>query len=921
MAGIAEPGRTAVPERDRILTTKVKIPPTRHSHLNRSRLIDTLDSAVRRDLTLVSAPAGFGKTTLLTDWAIGAALPVAWLSLDKEDGDPARFWRYFLASLDRASIDAEEPRLSQLIESGGASSEGMAAALIQDLEDLDEDLVVVLDDYQEIDSQGVHDGMTFLVNHQPPRLHVVVSSRADPPLPVARMRANDQLAEIRAADLRFTSEESRAFLEELWELDVEQAAATTLHHRTEGWAVGLQLAALSLKDRDDREAFMEAFTGTHRYVLDYLSEEVFEGQSAEVQEFLLMVSILERLTGSLCDAVTGQKNGQDMLEDLDRANLFVVPLDEERGWYRFHRLFRDVLSARLQQTAPESVPELHRRAGAWCAENGLIDEAIHHVLACGEPAWAAELVEDNLNMAFNRGEGGTVVKWLSLLPDELVQSRVRLGIARAMMAWHVYRVEEMDQTLDHVERALAKTADVGEGSVPTEGGMVSDVTAAIALLRGQGALVIIGDTAMARKHLETAQSRFTDHETGPKFWVEWLQVSADYIDGRAEHVEPIFAQMLAEGRATPNPHPLMIGCTTLGKVREARGMLGAALSNYEDGLRFAKDAVRFSPFHVGEAHLGQARVLFQRNDLDGALGHATQGVELARQVVEYLLLGIGLQTLAWIRHARGDWEEAREAMEESTVLIPRPNVASVVYPGHAGRAKLHLAQGNAEPAERFVERQGLGVEDDITFNREENYLVLARLLMAQGDTSRALELLSRMDALAGSQGRYGNLFEIRVLKALALDVSGDHDKALGLLADTLTRAAPEGYVRVFVDEGPPMASLLRRLAGVGKGEVPRMSSDVRGHLNTVLRACRPIAGVPRDEGPAVWLPHPLTDRELEVLQLLAAGRRNREIAEELYVSVDTVKKHVSHILDKLAASNRTEAVAEAVSLGILSPSG
>lgn len=911
----ADPDRAAVPERDQILTTKVKIPRVRPGYLNRSRLIDALDEAITRELILVCTPAGFGKTTLLADWAEGADVAVAWLSLDEDDNDPTRFWRYVLVALDRV-IDVNERVLSLATDPGGTSSTGLRTALGRELEELPEDLVLVLDDYHLIDSGDIHNGLEFLLRHQPPRLHVLVSTRADPPLPIARLRARHQLAEFRAADLRFTAQETAAFLENVWGLDVRPPTVATLQARTEGWAVGLQLAALSLQDRVDKDAFLEEFTGTHRYVLDYLSEEVFEAQPEPLKEFLLQTSILERLSGPLCDAVTGRTDGQVMIEELDRANLFVIPLDEERRWYRFHHLFADLLRVRLQQTAPASLPELHRRAGSWCARHGLMDDGIRHALSSGDSMWAAELVEGNLNDAFVRGEGATVVRWLSLLPERLVQSRPRLCIARAMMEWHGYRLEEMERALHHVETALEDRDDPGTGEVPTEGGMVSDVRAAISLLWGQIDLVR-AKTESGRKHVNAAISRLTEEETGPRFFARWLLLSSDWICGRMEHVEAKYTEMLTEGRAKRDAHPLMTSCTPLGCVQEARGRLSAALRTYDESLRFATEVGRFSSFHAAEAHLGIARVLCQRNQLDEALRHCNEGVDLARQGVENLLVGIGLQTLAWIRHAKGNPEAASEAMEETVNLIPSPNVGSWFYPGLAGHANLLLAHGDLEEAERWTQQRRLGTRDEVSYALENDYLVLVRVLLAKSDHAEALELLGRLEHLADSQSRGGSLIEIRALRALALDATGDRHAATALLAETISLARPEGYVRVFVHEGPPMARLLRALAATGQEVGPRMSRPDRAYRNQILRAFEPVDSPADGELRVAGAPHPLTDRELEVLGLIAAGRRNQEIAADLWVSLDTVKKHVSHILDKLAVTNRTEAVAEGRRLGLI----
>jgi LuxR family maltose regulon positive regulatory protein len=440
--------------RDQLLATKVNLPRTRPDRLARSRLLQRIDEGLGRALMLVCTPAGFGKTTLLADWATSTTMPVAWLSLDPDDNDPARFWRYVAAALDRAGVPVAE-RVGSLSPQGGeASSHAVVTAVINELEAQPDEVTLALDDYHAIESAPIHDGVAFLLHHLPPQLHLVIAGRSDPPLQLARLRAAGRLCELRAADLRFTPEETAAFLRDLWRLDLAPEAVTVLENRTEGWAVGLQLAALSLRDVPDPDVFLDAFSGTHRFILDYLSEEVLERQPQPVRAFLLQTSVLERLRGPLCDAVTGTSGGQDMLEALERANLFLVPLDEERRWYRFHHLFADLLRASLQRSRPELVPELHRRAAQWCEQHGLIDDAIRHRLGSGDAPSAARLVEEHLDETLRRGEDVILQRWLSALPEEAVQAVPALCLAQGLMEFHLGHLDSVERLLEHAERAF-----------------------------------------------------------------------------------------------------------------------------------------------------------------------------------------------------------------------------------------------------------------------------------------------------------------------------------------------------------------------------------------------------------------------------------------------------------------------------------
>ncbi|HZD00936.1 MAG TPA: LuxR C-terminal-related transcriptional regulator, partial [Actinomycetes bacterium] len=753
--------------------------------------------------------------------------------------------------------------------------------------------------------------------HLPPRLQLVITGRSDPPLPLARLRAAGELVEVRAADLRFTHQETAAFLRQVWGLDLSVDAVAAVEARTEGWAVGLQLAALSLRGRPDPEAFLEDFTGSHRYVLDYLSEEVLARQPERLVRFLLETSVLERLSGPLCDAVTGRSDGQDMLEELERANLFLVPLDEQRRWWRLHHLFRDLLRARLRRTEGGRVPELHRRAAAWCEQHGLVDHAIRHASASGDGAWTVRLVEEHLGETLRRGESAMLARWLSLLPDDAVQSRPALCLAQAVMQFHHGHLDAVERLLLHAERAFDRGQELGKLELPTTGGMVAEVPAAVAVLKA-GIATARGEPERATWFARSAMAQMTEHERGPRFWARWLELFAAWMGGRMEEAEAGFAEVLAGGTGAP-PQRMASTFLTLGRVQQARGRLSAALDTCQEGLRFATGGGRFLPFHAGESHVGIAQVLYARNQLDDALEHVTEGIELTRQLVEYQLPGLGLVTLSRIRQAMGHADAALKAIDEACRIHPATDIVSLLSPAQAERARLLLALGRVEEAERWTEQRGLSERDEVTCPRERDHLVLARVLLARHQPAGALRLLDRLDALAESQGRRGDLIEIRALRALALQAAGDHHDALWLLAELLALAQPEGYVRVFADEGPPMAALLRSLSSARqRGRVAAGSGGGTKHLQAVMRAFRPAREQADTAALAVpGLIEPLTTRELEVLRLLAAGKPNREIAQELVVTLETVKKHASHIFDKLGAANRTEATARARELGLL----
>jgi LuxR family maltose regulon positive regulatory protein len=531
--------------RDELLATKVNIPRTRPDRLARSRLLQPLEEGLGQALILVCTPAGFGKTTLLADWATSTAMPVAWLSLDPDDNDAGRFWRYVVAALDRVVEGLGEHLLPGLSPASGTSSQGVVTALINRLQAHSDEFALVLDDYHVIEEPVIHDSLGFLLSHPPLRLHLVIASRSDPPLPVARLRASGQLAELRAADLRFTPEEAAAFLREVWKLDLPVQTIAALEGRTEGWVVGLQLAALSLQGRPDPDAFLDAFTGTHRYVLDYLTEEVLERQPDAVRSFLLQTSILERLCGPLCDAVTGGSDGQGMLEELERANLFLVPLDEERRWWRLHQLFADLLRARMVQAQPDLVAELHRLAAGWCEQHGLIDDAIRHRLGSGDASSASRLVEDHLDETLRRGEDVILQRWLSALPEEAVQAVPALCLAQGLMEFHLGHLDSVERLLEHAEQAFDPRRQPPR-PVRTTAGLVAELPAAISLLRAELA-ALRGDSAGTADYARSALAEMATEEHAPGFWARWLLAFAAWMGGRMEDAECALAELVAEG--------------------------------------------------------------------------------------------------------------------------------------------------------------------------------------------------------------------------------------------------------------------------------------------------------------------------------------------------------------------------------------
>ena len=916
----AAPAGAASPERDALLATKLHVPRSQPGFVPRPRLVQALEEGLARQLVLVCGPAGFGKTALLAHWAQSGGHPVAWLSLDAADNDPVRFWRHAVGALDRMCPGVGDGVGPLLSLPPSASFEGLVTALINELAAESGDKLVVLDDYHLIDAAPVHGSVVFLVERAPPGLHLVLASRSDPPLPLPRLRAGGQLAELRADELRFTPDEAAALLREAVGAELPGAAVAALTARTEGWAAGLQLAGLSLRGHADPAGFVATFSGSHRYVLDYLAQEVLERQSDQVRGFLLETSVLDRLSGALCDAVTGRAGGQAMLEAVERAGLFVLPLDEVRGWWRYHQLFADLLRARLQREQPGRVPELHRAAATWSEEHGFADDAIRHALAAGDSAQAARLVEQHVDELILRSEGATIARWLAALPAGLASSRPRLCLARTFVAVADSDVDAAGPPLDAAERSYADAVDEPfEPSVGRAASLLVNLPAIIALERAVLAH-LRGDAEGTAASASRALAAIGEGEWMLDSVTRWHLAVAEWLRGRLPEAERAFASGIARWRQAGELTLAAWGGHYLGQVERARGRLDAALRTYQQTLEITASPGRPTLPASGVPQVGMAEVAYQRDQLDTALAHVTEGIALCRQLAYTQPLATGLATLAWIRQAHGDLTGALAAIQEAERAAPSQAVTSLLNPVPAGRARLMLAQGNLAAATRWTEERCLAADDEASYQREWEYLVLARVLLAQGRPAQAVSLLERLHAAAVAQNRTGSIIEIQTLLGLALAASGEEAGAADALAGALTLACPQGYVRVFADEGPPMAALLGRLVAAQKTEQAAAHGVSLTYLARLFRAFGQEPAVPDSGQDAVAVPglvEQLTAREVEILVLLAAGMPNPRIAQELVVTLDTVKKHVSHLLGKLGAANRTEAVTRARQLGLI----
>jgi len=917
---------------DTLIHTKLRLPFTRLELVPRPRLQEQIAQGLCGPLTLIIAPAGFGKTTLIASCVTGCGMPVAWLSLDKDDNRVGRFLNYLVAAFQEADYTIGSEAAQLLAASQPASPEAVLTSLINDLDIAHKEIILVLDDYQFVSSQAVHDEVAFLLEHCPNTLHLVIASRSDPLLPLTRLRARGQTVELRAADLSFTEPEATRFLNDIMGLCLDAGSVAALEERTEGWIAGLQMASialqshLSMRDREDIPGFIKGFSGTNRYILDYLLEEILAGQSPEIQRFLLYTSILERLTAPLCDAVTSaslgaglanERSSGSILEYLERANLFLVPLDDERIWYRYHHLFADLLRTQLQKSlGAQGVAPLHLRAAEWYEQNGSTLEAIHHASLASDFERIERLIEHNYIEMMNNGEMAWIRFWMGKLSKELVYQRPWLCLYEAFSRSWFGQLEEAILLLNEAEKHIR--SEVSAPGTQSMLGYHAYVKSRVTAMQG--------DTHRAIEFCRIACENIPADDLGLQIEVsitlgyEYF-LYGDFVNANKTLQETIRSGYLAG--AINNP---VAAYAILARVQAYQGQLHDAYDLLQKAALLIQEAGGQYLGVTGLVEVGIAALLFEWDDVEAARVHLKRGLELIPLWGKADDMALAYTTLSRIHLAQGNRVAAGETVEKAIQLIHAGGVFSEARNAvDTMQVKFWLAHGDWSSVDRWsatLEKR-FGSPDPYRFEDELPRITQVRVFLAQNKPDKAIRLLSWLEESARSAGRQGRLIEIMILKALAMRKTGDFTQADIALTKSLALAEPEGYLRIFLDEGQPLQMLLAQwLAHPGAGPLRdyaiRLLSNFDSEPHGVTTAQEKVspAGDP-SPGSGQALGEPLSQRELEVLHLIALGRRNQEVARQLIIAPGTVKAHTASIYRKLDVANRTEAVARARQLGLL----
>jgi LuxR family maltose regulon positive regulatory protein len=928
-------------QQTQLLTTKLAIPPLPPTLIKRPRLVERLHQGVSRRLTLLSAPAGFGKTTLLSEWqasSLGKSYQLAWVSLDEADNDPVRFWSYVIRSLDILYPGLGDDAMGLLHSSLTVPIESVLVTLLNALPDTfasgaeQREIALVLDDYHLIQAEPIHRTITFLLDFLPRDLHLIIATRVDPPLSLARFRVREQSSELRTSELRFTRDEAKIFLNQAMKLGLSETDASELEARTEGWIAGLQLAALSIRSQPGAPLVLEDFTGSHHYVSDFFIEEVLKRQARDVQDFLLHTSVLQRLSAELCDAVTSREGSQAMLERIETSNLFLIPLDAERHWYRYHALFGDALRRYLRREhSAEFVQELHRRAAAWYDSHGFFSDAIEHALVGADMEQAGQFIERAARAAWMRGEWVSLLGWLERLPESVIRKHPGLCFFSAWALIAASRGREAEQRLVDAEAALRKQPCCSCKDVtPETARLHTDMLAELMTLRA----------TVARMQEDASRTIAFSHQAlefvsqGDAILRSTIALNLGHaysLRGDVKAATQAFRESITQGRSAQNTHTVLLAMSSLAEIQIAAGLLHQAYEQLEQAIRFAREHGSHHVPLMCLIFIKKGELYYEWNELEAAAHHLKQGIELGnelgpqnRTIANYLARGH--LALAGAMQAQGKEGEAHDHLAQAYVLVQYTQLNYLTAQVAGTQLRLWTFPGSPEAVSEWATECGLSVQDTPEVRREREYLTFTRFLIRQGQLQGVQELLEQLRQNAQVGGRKGRVIEIIMLQALAYQAQSQAMQALMLIQQALAMAEPEGYIRLFVDEGTVMETLLSKLVEMYRQRklslqgqfsweyVKKLLTQLNpGKQQSTDRSRRDVSHVETENG-VIQL---LSRRERDILYRIAHGLSNQAIADEMVIELSTVKSHLKHIYRKLNVESRTQAVALARKLGLL----
>ncbi len=894
-----------------LLATKTRFPQLPLDWTARPRVSGLMLKALQHKLALISAPAGYGKTTLVIEGLRGCKKKAAWVSLDAGDNVPANFWTYLITALQNVIPDICQPALNVLRSSQTPPIRWLQNTLINALCNYNDDLVLVLDDYHTIESAEIHESVNYLVENLPPQVHLVITSRSDPSLPLARWRVKGEVAEVRAADLSFTAGEAAAFIKNLTGITLEEKDLTALEKRTEGWIAGLKMAALSLQKQKDVSGYIRDLSGSNRYIMDYLIEEVLDQQPPEIRQFLLDTSILTRLCGPLCDAVTGRTGSQAILARLETANLFVSPLDNERCWYRFHHLFAGILHNQLAKSGPDPVDLLHQRASLWYQQQGYTEEAIDHALLGRDVERAANLLESIAPALLGRGQSLKVLGYRTQIPDSFIRSHLWLGVSFAWAALLSHQWELLSGFLSAAGAALAgdpdKLSPASRTGLPHIRGHLLSIQGYIAQAQG--------DIARSIELSEAANRELPESDYATRS-ANLINLAINYLlIGDVIKAIPYFQDAQKRGLESGNYAVALSAQTYLASIEIQRSRLDQAAVICRETIELGARLGEGTPLpYTAIAYILLGQLLYEQNDPESAAGALAEGTKLAQENLNWTFLLKGCLITAKLLQAQGNSAEAGRYLRVAEETAPKAPQARESRQVPAWKALLAIYRGDTVAAQDWA----LQSEASLPFTEPADYLheferlVLARVKIIQGQCADLPGHLDDMVQWAETQGRRAAIIEMLILKALALERLGQSAAADDAFDQALSLAGPAGYVRTFIDEGAPAANLLHRAAAAGK------------HLLYASRLLKSINPLPSGQSPPSNTQvtnrgrvETLSEREIEILKLIASGKSNQEIAGELYLAMGTVKKHIYNIFSKLGVDSRTRAIARGREIGII----